>query len=176
VDFDLRGFWRDSLAVAHASRLAASASRKGSPDEHFSAGLLHGIGKLVEYQHLRPQLRRILAEVRGTGVPWDQAERRLLGTTYAEIGGALCERWRFPASIAEAARRHLDPPAALADPAVPREALVVGAARALLASRREPELLGAWSPLLHVPADRLPGLLDEASGLAATGVGEIFPA
>lgn len=176
LDFSLRDYWRHSLGVAHGAQLVAAASRRGNPDEHFTAGLLHAVGKLAEYQHLRSQFRLILAECRATGAPWSEVERRLLGTTYAEIGACLCERWRFPALIVDAARRHLEPMETLAAEGAAREPLVVAGLVALLKAPGDRALHAAWSGPLRVPEDRIPGLLEQAAGLAAGGVSELSAA
>lgn len=173
VDFSLRDFWRRCLSVAHGAQQVAAASRQGSPDEHFTAGLLHSIGKLVEYQYLRPQLRLILAELRATGAPWIAIERRVLGATYAEIGACLCERWRFPAPIVEAARRHLEPLESFTATGGPREPLVVAGLVSLLEDPADRIRQAAWSGPLGLPEERLPGLLEQAGTLAGAGVNEL---
>jgi len=100
--FDEWGFWLRSLRTAHAAAAVSKATRLGNPEEHFSAGLLHGIGRLASAK---------------SGVP---------GPAGA-IGAAILERWRFPAPVVEAARHHEATADVLEELQIPREAMVVAA-------------------------------------------------
>jgi HD-like signal output (HDOD) protein len=100
--FDERAHWRRSFQVAHAAAAVSKAARLGNPDEHFSAGLLHGIGRLAAAK---------------AGIP---------GPSGA-VGAALLERWRLPAAVVDAARHHEASAEQLEELQIPREAVVVAA-------------------------------------------------
>jgi HD-like signal output (HDOD) protein len=100
--FDERAHWRRAYLLAHAAAAVSKSARLGNPDDHFSAGLLHGLGRLAV------------------------AKAGVAGPTGA-VGAALLERWRFPAGVAEAARHHQASAEQLEELQIPREAVVVAA-------------------------------------------------
>ncbi len=174
LEFDLKDFWSHSLWVAHAAALVARANRLGHPDEHFAAGLIHDIGKLVEYQYLRTPMKAILAKARA-GAPYPQAERQVLGTDHAEIGACLCQRWRFPLLVVESVRHHLKAAEELEEIQVPREALVV-AGMCQLSGSPPPaeEKVRAWAPLLRLPEERVAEVRVQATQLSKGCLAEIL--
>lgn len=173
VEFDLRSFWKHSLWVAHASSLVSRTGRLGNPDEHFAAGLMHDIGKLVEYQFLRAPMKEILAAARN-GANFIEEERRRLETDHAEIGACLCERWRFPLSIVEAVRHHLQTPEQLEELQLPREALVVAAMCHLSREALSPVAREAWSGFLGLQGEKIDDIRAEAGRLSTGSLNEVF--
>ncbi|HVE40478.1 MAG TPA: HDOD domain-containing protein [Planctomycetota bacterium] len=136
--FDERAYWRRAFTIAHAASAASKAARVGNPDEHFSAGLLHGIGRLAS------------------------AKAGIAGPAGA-VGAALLERWRFPATVVDAARHHEAGAERLEELQIPREAVVVAALNL-------PDA-GAASGFLRVPAAPL---LDAAAKAAEASVNELL--
>lgn len=134
--FDENAFWRRSLTIAHAAAQVSKATRLGNPDEHYSAGLLHAMGRLA------------LAKA-GTDGP------------VGLVGAELLARWRFPAGAVEAARHHLDSSEQLEEVQLPREAVVVAALHHLLDGETAP-----WPGFLRVAADSIPAILDGAKKAA----------
>jgi HD-like signal output (HDOD) protein len=113
---DARAFWRHSVTVGLLADLT-SRSRCVRPAEAFTAGVLHNLGRLA-LDHARPaEFRRARRFAEDYRVPHHVAERRLLGFTDAEVGGALALRWGFPADLATAIARHADAPPATAEEA-----------------------------------------------------------
>jgi HD-like signal output (HDOD) protein len=146
--FDEPALWTRSLAVAHAASQVAKATRLGNPDEHFSAGLLHRIGRLAAAK---------------AGGPTPEAP-------IGAVGAAILERWRFPASVVEAARHHADTAEQLEELQIPREAMVVTALHGLMENSGEAR---AWAGFLRVAADSLPAILDQAAAAARAGAAEL---
>lgn len=103
--FDERAHWVRSFTIAHAASQVAKATRLGNADEHFSAGLLHSVGRLAA------------------------AKSGVAGPEGA-VGAAILERWRFPAPVVASARHHADAPEQLEELPLPREAMVIAALRA----------------------------------------------
>jgi HD-like signal output (HDOD) protein len=169
VPFDLNAYWTHALRTAHFASLVSRTAKLGHPDEHFAAGLLHDVGKLVVYQHLRGPMKEILADVAG-GQPYGAAEMRVLGVDHAAIGTCVCERWRLPRPVVAAVRHHLDPADVLEEIQLPREALVVAAACRLVG---EPGPDAArWTSFLRVPAEKAAELRAEAARRAEAGAKE----
>jgi HD-like signal output (HDOD) protein len=150
--FDERAFWSHSLRIAHAAAQVSKATRLGNSDEHYSAGLLHAIGRLAGAKA-------------GGASPEAPA---------AQVGAAILERWRFPAPIVEAARHHEDTAEQLEELQIPREAMVIAALHALTAKTPAPDEARTWAGFLRVAADSIPALLDSATKSAQAGVTEIF--
>lgn len=173
VEFDLKAFWKHSLWVAHAASLVSRGGRMGNPDEYFAAGLMHDIGKLVEYQFLRAPMKEVLAAARA-GANFVEEERRRLGTDHSEIGACLSERWRFPLSIVEAIRHHLDTPEQLEELQLPREALVVAAMCHLAREGLSPAAPDAWGGLLRLSPEKVEEIRAEASRLSTGSLNEVF--
>jgi HD-like signal output (HDOD) protein len=145
-------FWPHSLRVAHAASLAARGARLGNADDHFAAGLIHDVGRFVQARFL-------------------PSSKELAGTTSAEIGACVLERWSFAPAIVEAARHHLDAPDVLEGLQLPREAIVVSAMCRL---SREGAGVDAWSGLLRLPANRIEELRFESTKLADASLKEIL--
>ncbi len=161
LPFDVAVHWTHSLRTAHAASLVARETKLGRPDEHFAAGILHDIGKLVLLRHLPGPFRQVLdAAAKGERV--EAAEARLLGVDHALVGACVCERWRFPVPVCAAARHHLDAADALEEIQLPREALVVAAVCRLVRDGTAAPELARWAPFLRLPPAKLEELRAEA--------------
>ncbi len=173
VKFDLKDFWGHSLWVAHAAQSIARQTRGGDPEEHFSAGLMHDIGKLVEYQHLRHAMREILEGV-ARGGRYEEMERIVLGVNHAAIGACVCERWNFPPAIVEAVRRHLDPPASLEDQPLPRASLTVCALCRISRTTIPPEEIERWCQMLKITTAQIDMAKSEATSASLGSLRDVF--
>lgn len=112
VDAGLYDLGQDDLwAHGAASELAVRAlmqerPRLKIPPSAQTAALLHDIGKLVMCQCYDVDVRALLGHAQQRGVTFVDAERELLGTDHAAIGGAVATHWQFPVEIADAIQRH----------------------------------------------------------------------
>lgn len=98
-------WWRHSIDTALCARLIASQVAGVSPDEAYTAGLLHDIGKPLldryggaPYEHVEA----LMAE----GVPELIAERQVYGCDHAEVGRLVSQHWGFPDKLVEAIGGH----------------------------------------------------------------------
>src|SRR5204863_10223160 len=103
--------------------------------EHFSAGLLHGVGRIA------------LAKA-GTDAPSDV------------VGSEILARWRFPAPVVEAARHHQDTLDQIEELQLPREAIVACGLHHFLTKG---SAVPSWAGFLRVDPDYLPRCFNEAS-------------
>jgi len=106
--FDDKAFWRLSIATAACARELARHVRFNG-DVAFTAGLLHGIGRLVLVTRHPAGYDAVLRErARDDGDLLD-AERALLGVDHVMAGVALAEHWHLSDTIRQAIAFHRAP-------------------------------------------------------------------
>jgi HD-like signal output (HDOD) protein len=108
-------FCRYSLCTALGAEVLAERTEQIEPQMAYTAGLVHGIGKLA-LAHIctpyYPQVRATCAEKHCT---WEEAERAVLGYHHAEVGARLLRAWRYPEPLALAAEFQINPAEGPAD-------------------------------------------------------------
>ncbi len=100
-----------SIAVAIGTECLPVALGRPVPGFAFTAGLLHDVGKIVMGSFLELDAKPVLQYAEAKGVPFDEAEREILGIDHAETGAALLNSWRLPSEIVDAVRWHHQPEA-----------------------------------------------------------------
>jgi putative nucleotidyltransferase with HDIG domain len=100
--------WRHSVAVSTAADVLVRSLALDDADEVFTAALLHDIGKLVLGAYVQEDLDRIEQMVE-KGLTFEVAEYIVLGTTHAEIGARILQRWSLPQRLVNAVSLHHDP-------------------------------------------------------------------
>jgi putative nucleotidyltransferase with HDIG domain len=98
-------WWRHSIDTALCARLIASQVAGVSPDEAYTAGLLHDIGKpLLDRYGDAPyeQVEDLVAQ----GVPELAAEQQVYGCDHTAVGRAVSLHWGFPEKLVEAIGCH----------------------------------------------------------------------
>lgn len=125
-----REFWQFSVSVGMAAELLAR-SEGTHQDDAFTAGVLHGIGRLALDQYAPEVFAAAVERSRMQGAPLTRAERELLGFSSADLGGALATHWNFPPALVEAVAGHELNPAQLPD----RRSLTAHVVRARLLVR-----------------------------------------
>ncbi len=98
-------FWQYSLTVGMLAEVLARADRQ-APDEAFTAGVLHNIGRLALDQHRPALFGDALAYAAQHEVSIHQAQLETLGFTDAQLGEELGKYWDFPAPLLEAIAHH----------------------------------------------------------------------
>ncbi|MCW5937119.1 MAG: HDOD domain-containing protein [Fimbriimonadaceae bacterium] len=112
--------WTHSFGTALGAQLAAQECKKCDPDLAFTAGLLHDIGKVALSVWLENKSNLIAEYSAKANVPFDEAERKILGYDHTEVGEHLGRQWNLPDEIVSAIRYHHEPdecpePSALVD-------------------------------------------------------------
>jgi putative nucleotidyltransferase with HDIG domain len=104
----LEELWAHAVGVAVATKALAAGLRAGDPDESFTAGLLHDVGRLVLAMRFREEYWRAVGGATEAEAV-EAMETANLGVDHAEVGGWILEAWSLPPSIVEAVRTHHDP-------------------------------------------------------------------
>jgi putative nucleotidyltransferase with HDIG domain len=111
-----QGLWRHSVSCALMADLMDRELSLGDRATGFTAGLMHDIGKVVLSLFVEQQFNQIMKEVEQKGVPFQEAEKAILGVDHAEIGGEMARMWDFPDRLRLViSLHHLDKPEAYND-------------------------------------------------------------
>jgi len=104
--FEIKNFWRHSVAVAVTSKYLSEQSRLDSPDDCFVAGLLHDIGKLVLSLYFTEHFVLVWKSLKEDKQSFYEAEKKFLPVDHAQIGGHLAKKWQFPVSLIDSITYH----------------------------------------------------------------------
>ncbi|MBX3095980.1 MAG: HDOD domain-containing protein [Fimbriimonadaceae bacterium] len=100
--------WESSFASAScATRIAKAKGLSNTVVETaLVGGLLHDIGQLFLLTLFNIPYTEVITRSRRLALPLHHVERQVLGTTHAELGASLGERWSFPADLVSMIRLH----------------------------------------------------------------------
>lgn len=107
--FDVNTHWRHQVEVAHAAQALARQSTTFDPDEIFTLGLLHDLGKLITALFRPERWLAVQALARQKEIPLYQAEDLHWGLDHALIGAMTLKTWFFPTSLTEPINWHHNP-------------------------------------------------------------------
>jgi putative nucleotidyltransferase with HDIG domain len=104
--FDITRFWTHSLSVGVMCRHLAAQTKLTAPNEAFTAGLIHDIGKVVLVSHFPEVFVDLMEMVAKDEITFYGAEKA--GDTYPHnlIGSNLARRWMLPQPLDLAIRHH----------------------------------------------------------------------
>ena len=108
-EFNRLMFWRHSLAVAVLSMKIAQRIEYPNPEEAYTAGLLHDVGKIfLDLQGHRDygEFIRNLSESTDLVI---EKERSEIGLGHDDIGAFFCTRWQLPENLVLAVKYHHQP-------------------------------------------------------------------
>ncbi|GBC91851.1 Ribonuclease Y [bacterium HR15] len=98
-------WWRHAIDTGLCARLIASQVDGVSPDEAYTAGLLHDIGKPLldryggaPYEQVEEWVHQGISEL--------EAEREVFGCDHTEVGREVGLHWGFPEKLVEAIGEH----------------------------------------------------------------------
>jgi putative nucleotidyltransferase with HDIG domain len=101
----LQELWTHSVAVAVATKALSTRLRSGDPDQGFTAGLLHDVGRLVLAMRFTDDYWKAV----GGAAEHDDieaVESATFGVDHTEVGGWMLDSWNLPPGIVEAVRWH----------------------------------------------------------------------
>jgi putative nucleotidyltransferase with HDIG domain len=103
--FDIDLFWGHCVAVGIAAEAVAKKTRSARPEDAFTAGILHDIGRLVLRMTMPREFKEAVIVAR-QGIPLHEAELEITGYAHDEIGQALGDKWKFPGHLVDAVAHH----------------------------------------------------------------------
>ncbi len=139
-------FWRHAVAVAACARFLARTFGGCVPEEAWTAGLLHDVGKMAMAGALGPRYAETVQRLHRGGRS-HLRETLQLGMAHDEVGAVLARRWRLPETIVQAIRHHHELPATGIDPEARDLAAVVAAADFLCWDLGFPSVAAAGVPI-----------------------------
>jgi len=104
--FDIREFWAHSVAVGVISRYLSRITHSCAPEDAFTAGLLHDIGKIVIAQYFPDIFKNILEAVKINSISFYKAEKKEMPINHARLGTYLSKKWKLPESLSDTIRYH----------------------------------------------------------------------
>jgi len=111
-DFDLEDLWDHSMLTAQLSRCLGQRSRPVrtmTPEDFYTCGLLHDVGKLVLLDNLGDEYLEVMRHARQVGQVLHVGEQQSLGYTHVDVGVLVSSRWDFPEGIQQAIAYHHGP-------------------------------------------------------------------
>jgi putative nucleotidyltransferase with HDIG domain len=99
-------FWGHAVACGVVAEAIARETGHARPDEAFTVGILHDLGRLVLSQYEPERFGRVLSRAIDGTEPMEIAERLEFGYDHAELGAALTSQWNFPSKICTAIAEH----------------------------------------------------------------------
>ena len=108
MEKDSVGLWEHSLGVGVAANLIARKLELPECEEIATAGLLHDIGKIIIRLKSGEIEQDILKLVTERQIFIMEAEREIIDTDHAEVGGWLSKSWFLPDKLSEPIAFHHD--------------------------------------------------------------------
>lgn len=105
-DFPMLEFWKHALGTAMVSESLAKRLKFDRPEEAFTCGLLHDVGKLVLHQIDPDRMAKIVRETRKSGRSFVEIEREWDLPGHSFMGEIIATKWGLPQVIRLAIRYH----------------------------------------------------------------------
>lgn len=104
--FSMQDFWKHALGTAVVSEVIAKKVDYPKPEECFTCGLLHDIGKIVLLQIAPTEFLKIVQLTEKEKISFYEAERRLEVPNHGYLGEYIADKWRLPMVIRMSIRYH----------------------------------------------------------------------
>ena len=107
--FDPDAFWRHSVAAAVVCMRIARDEDFADPEESFTCGLLHDLGRMIESQFFYSDYSEAVSRAREKASAITEEEYALFQSDHACLGAALLRKWHFPQTAVYSTARHHSP-------------------------------------------------------------------
>ena len=105
-NFSMLDFWRHALGTAVCSEILAKKLKLPRPEEAFTCGLLHDIGKLVLHEIDPNRLQAIVSETARRQCSFLDVEREWDLPGHSYLGEVIATKWGLPQVIRLSIRYH----------------------------------------------------------------------
>lgn len=106
--FDSYKIWLHSIVTGRASQLLSSHIPALDPDEMFTAGVIHDLGRVLMCLFFKEEMEEILALHQKEGLPLHVAEQRY-GLFHGDVGSYITVMWGFSDMLSTVVQCHHDP-------------------------------------------------------------------
>lgn len=100
-NFSYEDFWKQSLASGLMLEALAKESAVIDEESAFITGLLHQIGKIILEQYATDQFNDIIDIAEKKKLSYNEAEKKVINTSYTNIGYWLTEKWSLSKEVQE---------------------------------------------------------------------------
>jgi putative nucleotidyltransferase with HDIG domain len=105
---DYKELWRHSVATGAIAKKLAEMVDYPEPEEIFTAGLLHDLGKFILEIYSPQSYGQVIRSRRERDMSLLEMEREVFGFDHAVLGEAFGFSWRFPGTLTRCFGRHHD--------------------------------------------------------------------
>lgn len=113
---EISSFWEHSFGVGMVSKIIAKKIGYADLESAYIAGIIHDLGEVFLSNFMRDDFQKVLDSIKDKPIKLIDAEADYFGTTHAEIGLCMAEKWNFPALYREVIYLHHTPSEATIDP------------------------------------------------------------
>jgi putative nucleotidyltransferase with HDIG domain len=113
---DMKSFWEHSFGVGIIAKIIAEKVQYPDSEKAYLVGIVHDIGEVFLSYYQQDGFRKMLESVQGQPFRLVDKEREFLGTSHAEVGLCIAEKWNFPEEYREVIGLHHEPSQATLDP------------------------------------------------------------
>ena len=107
AEYDL--LWRHALKTATWARVVASQLGDTDPEEAFTGGLVHDIGKALSLRLAPDGYGKLVREADRSGRPLLGVEEEVVGFEHTRMGAWAAGRWMLPPPLVNSVRWHHEP-------------------------------------------------------------------
>ena len=111
IEEDLERHWRHSILVAQIARDLGRHCKNPDimqPEELYTCGLLHDMGKAVFWDNKPNKYKRCIEVAAETGRDVLEVETEIMGANHAQVGAKIVLTWGLPRSLAQTIVFHHD--------------------------------------------------------------------
>ncbi len=113
-DFSVDHLQENWIRSAELAKRFLSQSKQS--EAAFTSALIRDIGLVIIAHQLQQEFEQIIKEKKASGLPLHVVERKILGTSHAELGAYLISTWGLPFSLVESVAYHHTPSQKLQGP------------------------------------------------------------
>lgn len=105
-ELSMLDFWKHALATGVCAEVLAKRLKHPRPEEAFTCGLLHDIGKLVLHEIDPERLEAIIRTAKGRKCSFSEVEKEWDLPGHSYLGEVIAAKWGLPQVIRLAIRHH----------------------------------------------------------------------